>query len=182
MNTVDTNAGGATMTFEGITIQGQTSGDYAGWGNGTQVHFKDCTINGKITLYGKEASFTDCVFNNKSDYRVWTWGAENVSFTNCVFNSGGKALLVYGEYRTATVKVDSCKFYDDDTLNTNKAAIEIGSDRAPYDSYTIVITDTTVNGFAVNPDGIPTGTTLWANKNSMPTDKLSVTVDGVKIY
>ena len=41
---------------------------------------------------------------------------------------------------------------------------------------------TVVNGYEINDKGINTGTTLWANKNSMGTDKLSVTVDGKKVY
>ena len=32
------------------------------------------------------------------------------------------------------------------------------------------------------PFGINTGTTLWGNKNSMPADRLNVTVDGVNVY
>jgi hypothetical protein len=40
----------------------------------------------------------------------------------------------------------------------------------------------TVNGFDINPKGFVTGTTLWANKNSMPASKLKVTVDGKNAY
>lgn len=181
IQSVDTSAGGATLNFNGVTIQGQTSGDYAGWGNGANVHFNNCTINGKIAMYGKNASFVDCVFNNKNDYAVWTWGAEDIEFVNCTFNSGGKALLVYGEYRTADVLIDKCTFNDDDTLNNEKAAIEIGSDRA-IDKYNIVINEIKVNGFAINPNGISTNSNIWANKNSMPTDRLNVVIDGVDVY
>ena len=33
-----------------------------------------------------------------------------------------------------------------------------------------------------NDKGINTGSTLWANKNSMGTDKLNVVIDGVDVY
>jgi hypothetical protein len=46
----------------------------------------------------------------------------------------------------------------------------------------IIVSDCTVNGYAINTSGINTGTTLWANKNSMGTDKLNVVVDGVDVY
>lgn len=178
---VDTNAGGADMTFKGVTIQGQTNGNYAGWGNGANVHFVDCTINGKISLYGKVASFENCVFNNQHDYAIWTWGGEDVDFIGCTFNSGGKALLVYGEYRTADINIKDCEFNDDGTLDTAKAAVEIGSDRAT-DNYNITISNITVNGFAVNSEGLSTNSKIWANKNSMPKDRLNVVIDGVDVY
>lgn len=177
----DTSAGGATILFEGVTILGQTSGNYAGFGNGAKVSYSNCVINGKISLYGDSATFTNCVFNNSNDYALWTWGAENLVLKDCVFNSGGKALLIYGEYRQADIDIIGCTFRDDGTLDTDKAAIEIGSDRET-DTYNINIQNATVEGFFVNPAGISTGTTLWANKNSMPTDRLNVVVDGVDVY
>ncbi len=39
-----------------------------------------------------------------------------------------------------------------------------------------------VNGYEINDTGIGANTTLWGNKNSMGKDKLSVTVDGEKVY
>lgn len=180
VETIDTNAGGASVTFEGVTVQGQTSGDFGGWGNGAKINMKDCTIAGKITLYG-DATFTNCTFTNKNDYAVWTWGATAVEFTNCTFESGGKALLVYGNggNKTATVNINSCTFTDDGTLS-GKAAIETGND---YDfTYTIKINNTTVTGFDVNTAGISTNTNVWANKNSMDKDHLNVVIDGVDVY
>ena len=178
IDTVNTNAGGADVTFKGVTINGQESGDYAGLGNGCNVSFVDCTINGKISLYGEKASFVNCTFNNKNDYSVWTWGGKDVDFIGCTFNSGGKALLVYGEYVQTNIDIIDCTFNDDGTLNTDKAAIEIGSDRAT-DTHNINIKNITVNGFAA---GKNTGSTTWANKNSMPTDRLNVVIDGVVVY
>ena len=178
IDTVNTNAGGADVTFKGVTINGQESGDYAGLGNGCNVSFVDCTINGKISLYGEKASFVNCTFNNKNDYSVWTWGGKDVDFIGCTFNSGGKALLVYGEYVQTNIDIIDCTFNDDGTLNTDKAAIEIGSDR-DTDTHNINIKNVTVIGFSA---GKNTGSTIWANKNNMPKERLNVVIDGVDVY
>ena len=61
-----------------------------------------------------------------------------------------------------------------------KAAIEIGNDYGR--SYELIVNNATVNGYEINDKGINTGSTLWANKNSMSTDKLNVVIDGVDVY
>ena len=54
--------------------------------------------------------------------------------------------------------------------------IEIGND---YNAtYTLTIDNATVNGFA---EGKNTGSVLWANKNSMDAEHLSVIIDGKRI-
>ena len=175
---------GATLAFEGVTIQGQTSGNYGGIAHVAKTTFVNCTFNGKLTLYG-DATFINCTFNNKSDYAIWTWGAKNAEFIGCTFNSGGKALLLYGgagstETPTTNLTVTDCVFDDDNTLTTDKAAIEIGND---YNAvYNLTVNNITVNGFAVNPAGISTGSKIWANKNSMDQAHLNVVIDGVDVY
>ena len=183
IDTVNTNAGGADVTFKGVTIKGQEYGDYAGLGNGCNVSFVDCIINGKISLYGENASFVNCIFNNQNDYSVWTWGGKDVDFIGCTFNTNGKAILLYGQATAAkptNLVVNNCVFNDHNNDTAGKAAIEIGDD---YNAtYTLTVNNTTVNGFDVNPNGIYTGSTIWANKNSMPTDRLNVVIDGVDVY
>ena len=175
---------GATLAFEGVTIQGQTSGNYGGIAHVAKTTFTNCTFEGKLTLYG-DATFINCTFNNKSDYAIWTWGAKNAEFIGCTFNSGGKALLLYGgagstETPTTNLTVTDCVFNDDNTLTTDKAAIEIGND---YDAvYNLTVNNIIVTGFAKNPAGISTGSTIWANKNSMDQDHLNVVIDGVDVY
>ena len=88
-------------------------------------------------------------------------------------------MLLYGTKNTK-LTINKCTFNDSDVLDVKKAAIEIGDDYGK--SYTLVVNETVVNGFAINDEGIKTNTELWANKNSMPKDKLSVTVDGEKVY
>ena len=175
---------GATLAFEGVTIKGQTAGNYGGIAHVAKTTFVNCTFEGKLTLYG-DATFINCTFNNVSDYAIWTWGAKNAEFIGCTFNSGGKALLLYGgagstETPTTNLTVTDCVFNDDNTLTTDKAAIEIGND---YNAvYNLTVNNITVNGFAVNPAGISTGSTIWANKNSMDRAHLNVVIDGVDVY
>ena len=168
---------GSTVTFESITITTNSS-TYIGYArcNGT---YKNCVINGTYTLYG-DSEFENCTFNVSGDvYNIWTWGAPNATFDKCTFNSDGKAMLLYGRENTK-LKIENSVFNDKGGLTDLKAAIEIGNDYGK--SYTLVVNNTVVNGYEINDKGINTGTTLWANKNSMGTDKLSVTIDGVKVY
>ena len=173
---------GSNATFEGITITTNSS-NYLGYArcNGT---YKNCIINGQYTLYGK-STFEECEFNVSGDvYNIWTWGADDIEFTGCTFNSDGKALLLYREYGgTVNLTVTNCTFNDKGGLeNAMKAAIEIGD--SPYEkpTYNVTVSNTQVNGYAINDEGEDTGTTLWGNKNSMSGERLNVTVDGEVVY
>ena len=168
---------GSTVTFDGVTITTNSS-TYIGYArcNGT---YNNCVINGTYTLYGKSV-FNNCEFNVSGDvYNIWTWGAPEATFTKCTFNCDGKAMLLYGTENTK-LTMNDCVFNDKGGLSDLKAAIEIGNDYNK--SYELIVNKATVNGFAINDKGINTGTTLWANKNSMPKDKLNVVVDGVDVY
>ena len=169
---------GSSFTFENLTIQ-------AGEGNFDgivcdELTYKDCTIKGKLTLYGK-ATFINCVFDNTmaNQYSIWTWGGTDVTFEGCKFNTNGKAILLYGGAdgkNPTNLVVNNCTFNDRNNGAAGKAAIEIGND---YDAtYTLTVKNATVNGFA---DGKNTGSKLWANKNSMDAEHLTVTIDGSKI-
>ena len=169
---------GSSFTFENLTIQ-------AGEGNFdgivcNELTFKDCTIKGKLTLFGK-ATFINCVFDNTmpNQYSIWTWGGTDVTFENCTFNTNGKAILLYGGAdgkNPTNLVVNNCAFNDRNSGAAGKAAIEIGND---YNAtYTLTVNNATVNGFA---DGKNTGSKLWANKNSMDAEHLTVTIDGNKV-
>ena len=169
---------GSTFTFENLTIQaGEDNFDGIVC---DELVYRNCTIKGKLTLYGK-ATFINCVFENTmaNQYSIWTWGGTDVSFTDCVFNTNGKAILLYGQATAAkptNLTVTRCTFNDRNNGSAEKAAIEVGND---YNAtYTLTITDITVNGFAA---GKNTGSKTWANKNSMDAAHLSVTIDGVKV-
>lgn len=178
----DYSLDGATVTFENITIN-TDSHTYTGYAR-CKGTYKNCVINGTYTLYG-DSKFENCTFNVSGDvYNIWTWGAQNAEFDSCTFNSDGKALLLYQEgTNTVNLTVKNCTFNDNGGLTAKKAAIEIGD--APYGktpTYNVTVSGTTVNGYEINDEGINTGTTLWGNKNSMPADRLNVTVDGVNVY
>ena len=178
----DYSLDGATVTFENITIN-TDSHTYTGYAR-CKGTYKNCVINGTYTLYG-DSKFKNCTFNVSGDvYNIWTWGAQNAEFDSCTFNSDGKALLLYQEgTNTINLTVNRCIFNDNGGLTAKKAAIEIGD--APYGktpTYNVTVSGTTVNGYEINDEGINTGTTLWGNKNSMPADRLNVTVDGVNVY
>lgn len=169
---------GSNATFERITITTNSS-TYIGYArcNGT---YKNCIIDGTYTLYG-ESTFENCVFNVSGDvYNIWTWGADEIEFTGCTFNSDGKAILLYREAGgTVNLTVTDCTFNDSGELDSKKAAIEIGD--SPYEkpTYNVTVSNTLVNGYE---EGENTGSTLWGNKNSMPDERLNVTVDGDVVY
>lgn len=173
----DYSLDGSTVTFENITIT-TDSRTYTGYAR-LDATYKNCTINGTYTLY-RDSVFNNCTFNVSGDvYNIWTWGAPNVTFDSCTFNSDGKALLLYGTENT-NMTVNNCVFNDNGGLTDLKAAIEIGNDYGK--SYTLTVNNTVVNGYEINDKGISTGTTLWANKNSMSKENLNVIVDGVDVY
>ena len=173
----DYSLDGATVTFENITIN-TDSHTYTGYAR-CKGTYKNCVINGTYTLYG-DSKFENCTFNVSGDvYNIWTWGATNAKFDSCTFNSDGKAMLLYGTVNT-NLTIENSVFNDKGGLTDLKAAIEIGDDYGK--SYTLVVNNTVVNGYEINNKGINTGTTLWGNKNSMPADRLNVTVDGVNVY
>ena len=169
---------GSTFTFENVTVQ-------AGEGNFDgivcdELVYRNCTIKGKLTLYGK-ATFINCTFDNTmaNQYSIWTWGGTDVTFEGCTFNTNGKAILLYGQAtaeKPTDLVVNNCTFNDRNNGTAGKAVIEVGND---YNAtYTLTVNHATVNGFAA---GKNTGSHLWANKNSMDAAHLTVTIDGTKV-
>lgn len=169
---------GSKFTFKNMTVQ-------AGEGNFdgivcNELVYENCVIRGKLTLFGK-ATFINCTFENDmaNQYSVWTWGGTDVLFDGCTFNTNGKAILLYGQATAAkptNLTVNNCTFNDRNNGSAGKAAIEIGND---YNAtYTLTVNNITVNGFA---DGKITGSKVWANKNSMDAEHLTVTINGTKV-
>ena len=170
---------GSSFTFENLTIK-------AGEGNFDgivcdELTFKNCTIKGKLTLFGK-ATYINCTFDNTmaNQYSIWTWGGTDVTFENCTFNTNGKAILLFGEEKTTNLTVKNCTFNDRNGGAAGKAAIEIGdANYGKHNNFTVVINGSTVaSGFAA---GQNTGSTLWANKNSMDAAHLTVTINGTRV-
>lgn len=173
---------GSTFTFENVTVENGT-GTYDGIVC-DELIYRNCTIKGVTTLYGK-ATFIDCTFENEmaNQYSVWTWGGTDVKFEGCTFNTNGKAILLFGEEKTTNLTVTGCRFNDRNNGTAGKAAIEIGeANYGKHNNFTVVISDSeVVTGFAINSNGTNTGSKLWANKNSMDSEHLSVTIDGTKV-
>lgn len=169
---------GSKFTFKNMTVQAG-KGNYDGIVCDELV-YENCVIRGKLTLYGK-ATFINCTFENDmaNQYSVWTWGGTDVLFDGCTFNTNGKAILLYGQATAAkptNLMVNNCTFNDRNNGSAGKAAIEIGND---YNAtYTLTVNDITVNGFAA---GKNTGSKVWANKNSMNAEHLTVTINGTKV-
>ena len=169
---------GSSFAFQNVTVQGGTT-TYGGIVC-NELTFENCTIKDKLTLYGK-ATFINCTFENDmaDQYSIWTWGGTDVTFEGCTFNTNGKAILLYGGATASNptnLVVNNCTFNDRNSGTAGKAAIEIGND---YNAtYTLTVNNATVNGFAA---GKNTGSTLWANKNSMDAAHLTVIIDGVKV-
>ena len=120
-----------------------------------------------------------------NQYSIWTWGGKEVTFKGCTFNTNGKAINLYGGSSvqgtpTTTMSVENCIFNDNSNGAKGKAAIEIGNDYGS--SYVLSIKNITVNGFAINSEGTSTGSKIWANKKSMDTEHLSVTIDSIKVF
>ena len=169
---------GSSFSFKNLKIAAG-EGDFDGVVCDELV-FENCTITGKLTLYGK-ASFKDCVFENTmaNQYSIWTWGGTDVTFDKCTFNTNGKAILLYGKAtadKPTNLVVKNCIFNDRNNGSAGKAAIEIGNDYKA--TYSLTITKCEVNGFA---EGKNTGSKYWANKNSMDAEHLSVTIDETKV-
>ena len=173
----DYSLDGATVTFENITINTDSS-TYTGYAR-LNATYNNCTINGAYWLYG-ESEFNNCTFNVSGDnYNVWTWGARKATFNGCTFNCDGKSVLVYNS--NCDVYVNNCTFNDrSNGENFTKSALETGVDNDAT-KYNIYITNTTVNGFAEN-DKCVGYENVVGNKNSLTTDNLNVVVDGVDVY
>ena len=169
---------GSSFTFKNLNIKAG-EGDFDGVVCDELV-FENCTITGKLTLFGK-ATFVNCVFENTmaNQYSIWTWGGTDVKFDKCTFNTNGKAILLYGgatEANPTNLIVTNCTLNDRKNGAAGKAAIEIGND---YNAtYNLTISGCVINGFA---EGKNTGSKTWANKNSMDAAHLSVTIDDDKI-
>lgn len=169
---------GSKFTFKNMTVQAG-EGNYDGIVCDELV-YENCVIRGKLTLYGK-ATFINCTFENDmaNQYSVWTWGGTDVLFDGCTFNTNGKAILLFGEEKTTNLTVNNCKFIDRNNGTAGKAAVEIGeANYGKHNNFTVTLNNNTVIGHA---KGKNTESTLWANKNNMSAEYLSLTIDGTKV-
>ena len=175
---------GAKITFNNVTFDYKTNGNYIGLQHADTLVYDNCTINGMVFLYAVNETFNSCTFNQESAdaYNVWTYGAQNVAFNGCTFNCVGKAVLVYNEGAIAKtdLTVTDTKFVASAPV-TGKAAIEIDTSLMAGGATITVDDKTTDTGFAT---GSNSGKTLWNDKKqTADTNKnTTVTVAGEKVF
>lgn len=180
------SGGNGTFVFKNMTIQRSTA-TFAGMAHTASTSYENCIITGTYYVYETTAKFTDCKFNVTGDfYNCWLYGTSSATYEKCEFNCSGKSIYVDGNGETGSdLTTNTCVFNDNGSVE-NKAAIETGNTYGKR--YSLTINNTTVNGFSTTEakspavDGAELGTNVWGNKNYMTKDKLSVTIDGTKVY
>lgn len=175
---------GAKITFNNVTFDYKTNGNYIGLQHADTLVYDNCTINGMVFLYAVNETFNSCKFYQGSAdaYNVWTYGAQNVAFNGCTFNCVGKAVLVYNEGAVdkTDLTVTDTKFVASAPV-TGKAAIEIDTSLMAGGATITVDDKTTAAGFAAVSKS---GSTLWNDKKqTADTNKnTTVTVAGEKVF
>ena len=175
---------GAKITFNNVTFDYKTNGNYIGLQHADTLVYDNCTINGVVFLYAVNETFNSCKFYQDSAdaYNVWTYGAQNVAFNGCTFNCVGKAVLVYNEGAVdkTDLTVENTEFNASAPV-AGKAAIEIDTSLMAGGATITVDDKTTDTGFAA---GSNSGKTLWNDKKqTADTNKnTTVTVGGVEVF
>ena len=177
---------GAKITFEGVTFDYKTNGNYIGLQHADTLVYNNCTINGMVFLYATNETFNGCTFNQTSAdaYNVWTYGAKNVKFNGCVFNCVGKSVLLYNEgANTGTDLTVTDTTFKASAPVAGKAAIEIDTSLMSGGSKVTVdkATADKTTGFAA---GSNSGNSLWNDKKqTAETNKnTTVIVDGETVF
>ncbi len=181
-------AANASLSFKNIDLVFDND-NYEGFQHAAKLVYENCSFTGTQFLYAPNVQFINCTFDEydaATEYSVWTYGAENVSFTGCTFNTHGKAILIYNEVTNgnfiANVTLTNCTLFSDGTVDTEKAAIETGSNGGNTETsnkYNISVNNCDVIGFGISPKGTVTNSTVWSNKNEMDAEHLKVTINGV---
>lgn len=175
---------GAKITFNNVTFDYKTNGNYIGLQHTDTLVYNNCTINGMVFLYAVNETFNGCTFNQESAdaYNVWTYGAQNVAFNGCTFNCVGRCVLVYNEgaIDKTDLTVENTEF-NASAPAEGKAAIEIDTSLMAGGATITVDDKTTDTGFAA---GSNSGKTLWNDKKqTADTNKnTTVTVAGEKVF
>jgi len=175
---------GAKITFNNVTFDYKTNGNYIGLQHTDTLVYNNCTINGMVFLYAVNETFNGCTFNQTSAgaYNVWTYGAQNVAFNGCTFNCVGRCVLVYNEgaNHKTDLTVENTEF-NASAPAEGKAAIEIDTSLMAGGATITVDDKTTAAGFAA---GSKSGSTLWNDKKqTADTNKnTTVTVAGEKVF
>lgn len=168
----------AKITFEGVTFDYKTNGNYIGIQHANTLVYNNCTINGQVFLYAASETFNGCTFNQNSAnaYNVWTYGAKNVEFNRCTFNCVGKSVLVYNEGAVSStdLTVTDTKFNASAPV-AGKAAIEIDTSLMSGGATITIdaVTESKVSNFGT---GSNSGSSLWNDKNQKAESNKNTTV------
>ena len=168
----------AKITFEGVTFDYKTNGNYIGIQHANTLVYNNCTINGQVFLYAASETFNSCTFNQDSAdaYNVWTYGAKKVEFNHCTFNCVGKSVLVYNEGAVSStdLTVTDTEFKASASVE-GKAAIEIDTSLMSGGATITIdaVTKSKVSGFGT---GSNSGSSLWNDKKQEAESNKNTTV------
>ena len=169
---------GAKITFEGVTFDYKTNGNYIGIQHADTLVYNNCTINGQVFLYAASETFNGCTFNQDSAdaYNVWTYGAKKVEFNHCTFNCVGKSVLVYNEGAVSStgLTVTDTEFKVSAPVE-GKAAIEIDTSLMKGQTK-ITVDQATADKTTGFDTGSNSGSSLWNDKKQKAESNKNTTV------
>ena len=174
--------------WSGVTIKNMTikaaDKDFYGFQHAGEIKFVDCTIEGKIFGYGTHEIYENCTFKqSRNDYNMWVYGAAKVDYINCTFIGQGRFLHIYNESGDKNnVTLEGCKFINEATAKSEKAAVEIKIDCI---NGKILNSETHINNCTLNDASLFNGlyrlsSNLGADINTSTTVK--VYVDGTAVF
>ena len=174
--------------WNGVTVKNMTikaaDKDYYGFQHAGEIKFVDCTIEGKIFGYGNHEVYENCTFKqSRNDYNMWVYGAAKVDYINCTFIGQGRFLHIYNEDGAKNnVTLEGCKFINEATAKSEKAAVEIKIDCV---NGNILNSETYINNCTLNDASLFNGlyrlsSNLGADINTSTTVK--VYVDGTAVF
>ncbi len=170
---------GTTLTFNDVDVAWSTNNEgYQGFTHSTKVTYNNCNISGTQFMYN-DADFVNCTFTTYDGYAVYGRGEGDLNFTDCTFITGGRAIMLYSDHATeVNVVVDNCVFVDNGNYSSKeKAVVETGDNPnvpAKTSKFNIKIKDCVAYGFDTNNSSA----VFWGNKDSIPADRLTVTMTG----
>ena len=178
-----TNASGADLTFENITLKNDNTADvYRGIIHVNKVTINNSEIIGFMMGYATQFTCNNCTFTASCKFHMWTYGS-NCTFNNCTFNSsysssGGKAVNVYTDqtYDQRVIEFNNCEF-NATNHSGNGSAIQINSEST---CFVIYVNNCTVTGYSnTEATAVPGYENLANNKSS--STKTTLYIDGVQI-
>lgn len=180
-----TNASGADLTFENITLKNDMTSDvYRGIIHVNKVTINDCEILGFMMGYAEQFTCNNCTFTKTGKYHMWTYGS-HCTFNSCTFNSYNnsdcEAINVYKEGGLSqpfkVITFNDCSFNSIPAVTTlDNSAIQINSQHC---CFVVTVNNCSVNGYINNSSSITDYPNLINNKSSSVATTLYV--NGVEL-